>query len=397
MKVGLPEKPLRLLIEEQGKSLLDKLTDHRLETFPPTSAKIFRKLSPAETSSLLGVAESYLRAVALEIDDQLSTKGQARRSYTLEDVQVLRRTLEERSRTPGKLLPGRRAGEHLQVIAVINFKGGSAKTTTSANLAQYLAIHGYRTLAIDLDPQASLTSIFGVAPEVDVGPNQSLYGAIHYGDDAVPLRDIIRRTYIPGLDLVPAALELMEFEHETATAAMKQKGGVEIFGRIMNALLPVEADYDVVVIDCPPQLGFLSLSALISATAVLVTVHPEMLDVMSMSQFLTMLGSYLNVVHQQTGHDPPHNFIRYLLTRFEPSDGPQNQIVGFLRSIFKGYVLNHPALKSTAISDAGLTSQTIYEVERNQFTRSTYDRALESVNAVNGEIEQLIHAAWGRP
>jgi chromosome partitioning protein len=59
-------------------------------------------------------------------------------------------------------------------------------------------------------------------------------------------------------------------------------------------------------------------------------------------------------------------------------------------------VLNHPVLKSTAISDAGLTKQTLYEVERNQFTRSTYDRAIESLDAVNREIEGLIQGAWGR-
>jgi chromosome partitioning protein len=59
-------------------------------------------------------------------------------------------------------------------------------------------------------------------------------------------------------------------------------------------------------------------------------------------------------------------------------------------------VLNHTVLKSTAISDAGITKQTLYEIEKNQFTRATYERAMESLNAVNGEIEALIQAAWGR-
>jgi chromosome partitioning protein len=71
-------------------------------------------------------------------------------------------------------------------------------------------------------------------------------------------------------------------------------------------------------------------------------------------------------------------------------------MVAFLRSIFGDHVLNHPMLKSTAISDAGLTNQTIFEIDRGQFTRSTYDRAIESVENVNGEIEALIKKAWGR-
>ncbi|MGY9046653.1 MAG: plasmid partitioning protein RepA, partial [Rhodobacterales bacterium] len=71
-------------------------------------------------------------------------------------------------------------------------------------------------------------------------------------------------------------------------------------------------------------------------------------------------------------------------------------IVAFLRTMYGDKVLNAQMLKSTAISDAGLTKQTLYEVERSAFTRSTYDRAIESMNAVNDEIAQLIQQTWGR-
>jgi chromosome partitioning protein len=71
-------------------------------------------------------------------------------------------------------------------------------------------------------------------------------------------------------------------------------------------------------------------------------------------------------------------------------------MVEFMRSLFGAYVLDHPMLKSVAISDAGMTKQTLYEVERRQFTPATYDRAMDCLDAVNGEIEQMICAAWGR-
>jgi chromosome partitioning protein len=137
------------------------------------------------------------------------------------------------------------------------------------------------------------------------------------------------------------------------------------------------------------------MSALSAATAVLVTAHPQMLDVMSMCQFLLMTSNLLGVV-AEAGGDMSYDWLRYLVTRYEPGDGPQNQMVSFMRSLFGEHVLNHPALKSTAISDAGITKQTLYEVEKAQFTRATYERALESLNAVNGEIEGLIQQAWGR-
>ena len=78
------------------------------------------------------------------------------------------------------------------------------------------------------------------------------------------------------------------------------------------------------------------------------------------------------------------------MTRYEPSDGPQTQMVAFMRSMFRERVLTNTMLKSTAISDAGLSKQTLYEVGRENFTRATYDRALESLDAVNAEIEALM-------
>jgi chromosome partitioning protein len=137
------------------------------------------------------------------------------------------------------------------------------------------------------------------------------------------------------------------------------------------------------------------MSALSSATAVLVTVHPQMLDVMSMCQFLLMTSNLLEVV-SDAGGDLSYDWLRYVITRYEPGDGPQNQMVSFMRAMFGDHVLNHTVLKSTAISDAGITKQTLYEVDRSQFTRSTYDRAIESLNSVNGEIADLIQNAWGR-
>ena len=188
----------------------------------------------------------------------------------------------------------------------------------------------------------------------------------------------------------------MEFEHDTPGALAKKNGeNAFFFTRMDEALSGVSDRYDVVVVDCPPQLGFLTLSALCSATAVLVTVHPQMLDVMSMCQFLIMTSDLLTVV-AEAGGNMNYDWMRYLITRYEPGDGPQNQMVSFMRSMFGEHVLNFPMLKSTAISDAGITKQTLYEVTREQFTRATYDRALEALDSVNGEIEALISKAWGR-
>ncbi len=385
---------LNTVIRRHSEWLANQLHSQRESLFPPNAQKSMRKFTSGEAAALLGVNDSYLRKLHLDGKgpSPVLTPGN-RRQYSAENIQELRVLLEKTARKPGDYLPGRREGDHLQVVGVMNFKGGSGKTTTSAHLAQRLALKGYRVLAIDLDPQASLTALHGVQPEFDLPDGGTLYDAIRY-EDPIPIKSVIRNTYIPNLDLIPGNLELMEFEHETPLALSKGNAGLFFF-RVKEALMQVDQDYDVVVIDCPPQLGFLTMSALSAATGLLVTIHPEMLDVMSMSQFLRMTADLMDVI-AESGADMSHDWMRYLLTRYEPSDGPQTRIVAFLRTMYGEKVLNAPMLKSTAISDAGLTKQTLYEVERSAFTRSTYDRAIESLNAVNDEISQLIQKTWGR-
>lgn len=388
------QEDLNSVIRHHSEVLAAQLHAQRESIFPPDAEKSMRKFTSGEAAALLGVNDSYLRKLHLDGKGPSPelTPGN-RRQYSAHNIQDLRELLEKTARKPGDYMPGRRDGDHLQIIGVMNFKGGSGKTTTSAHLAQHLALRGYRVLAIDLDPQASLTALHGVQPEYDLKDNGTLYDAIRY-DDPAPIRDVIRPTYIPNLDLIPGNLELMEFEHDTPTALSQGQAGLFFF-RVRDALAQVDADYDVVVIDCPPQLGFLTMSALSAATGVLVTIHPEMLDVMSMSQFLRMTADLMDVI-AESGADMSHDWMRYLLTRVEPTDAPQNRITAFLRTMYGDKVLNAPMLKSTAISDAGLTKQTLYEVERGAFTRSTYDRAIESLNAVNDEIAALIQKTWGR-
>ena len=388
-------KPLMTdVIAGDGAALSAELLAMREALFPPVSKKSLRSFSSVEAAKLIGIADAYLRQLSLGgKGPQPSLGAGGRRSYTLEQINELRVTLEEGSKGK-RYVPHRREAEHCQVMAVVNFKGGSGKTTTAAHLAQYLALRGYRVLAVDLDPQASLTALHGYQPEYDIQANETMYAAVRYDENRRPLKDVIRKTYFAGLDLIPANLELMEYEHDTPRA-LAERDAEPFFGRVAAALGAVADDYDVMILDCPPQLGFLTLGALCAATGLLITVHPQMLDVMSMCQFLLMASDILSVV-QESGGDLDYDFIRYIVTRFEPADAPQTQMVAFMRSLFSERVLNSTMVKSTAISDAGLSKQTLYEVGRENFGKQTYDRAMESLDGVNGELENLMKLAWGR-
>ena len=373
-----------------------------IELFAPVGGKTMRAFSSAEVARLLEVPLSFLAHLERTEVGPNVERRMGRNWYTLAQIAELRTiigSVDKRSLPrplPFASWPTRNtAHEAVQVLAVANFKGGSGKTTTTAHLVQYLALRGYRTLAIDLDPQASLSSLLGHRPETDVGDAETLFGAIRY-DNPRPMSDVVRQSYIHLLDLVPGNLELHEFEHETPRhLASAKRGGAPFFARIAEAIDAVANDYDVIVLDCPPQLGFLTLGALCAATGIIVTVHPQMLDIASMNQFLNMTADLMGVV-EDAGASPRLDFLRYLPTRFEPQDGPQTQVLAFMRSLFGERVMANAVVKSAAVSDAGLSKQTLYEVPREAMDRRTYDRARVSVDAVNREIETLIRTAWGR-
>ena len=383
-------------IAQQGTMISNALNLLRTQQYPPDARKGLRKFQIAEVADFIGVTQSHLRQLHTEGKGPEVETVSGRRYYTANQMLELREFLEANKKSDRRIyVPHRRAGEALQVLAVVNFKGGSGKTTTAAHLSQYLALTGHRVLAIDLDPQASLTSLFGIQPELD--DTVSLYETLRFDDERKPLSEIIQHTNIPRLDVVPANLLLQEYEYDVPLAISGKKGqeGRLFHTRILNAVKEVDADYDVVIIDCPPQLGYLTITALMASTGILITIHPQMLDIMSMSQLLMMLGGIMTSV-ADAGAKIRVKWFRYLVTRFEPTDIPQAQMVGFMQSMFAQNMLTNHVLKSTAISDASIKKQSLYEVERSEFVRATYDRAIESLNAVNGEVADLVHKTWGR-
>lgn len=375
-------------IQEQGDEISRRLDMLRNEKFPPNAQKTLRLFTLAEVADFIGVSQSYLKKLHLQgkgVDPKTTPTG--RRFYTAEQINELRELLERS--------PRRRPGDKLQIITVVNFKGGSGKTTTAVHLAQHLALKGLRVLVADLDPQASLTALFGIQPEID--NVSSIYEALRYDEDRKALSNIILPTNFPFLDIAPANLDLQEFEYETPLAMMDKNStaGRTFYTRIGSAIAEVDDRYDVVVIDCPPQMGYLTLAALTAATSCLITVHPQMLDIMSMGQFLLMVGGILKNI-EKSGVHVSLDWFRYLVTRYEPSDIPQQEMVGLMQSMFARQMLKNHMVKSTAISDAGLTKQSLYEVERSSFVSGTYDRAREALDAVNNEILDLVLDTWGR-
>ncbi len=365
----------------------------------PKEEKTLRAFSAAEVAELLRVSGGYLRKSHFEgkIPEVAQSTGN-KRSYTAEDVLKIRKILDKNAKDPHHCLPGREPGDKLQVWSTVNFKGGSSKTTSSVHLAFRLAARGYRVLCIDADPQASLTTFFGYQPELDFKDGGTLYDALRYTDGdtiRVPITDVLRKTYVPNLDLVPGGIMLSEFETETPMALSRGEQPV-FFNRLGDSLRQVEDDYDIVIIDCPPQLGYLTMAAVCASTSLLMTVIPERVDLASASQFLNMASGVLEVIHGNGGVANYDNFA-YLLTRYDTGISTQVDLADWIRQLLGDSVIPTPFVKSSAISEAGLSQKTIFEVDlAGAKNRKTYNRALESVIGFSNDVEKMIQAAWGR-
>jgi chromosome partitioning protein len=251
---------------------------------------------------------------------------------------------------------------------------------------------------LDSDPQASLTTFFGYQPEIDFRKGGTLYDAIRYNDGdsvRVPIVDVLKKTYFPNLDIVPGGIMLSEFETETPMALSRGEQPV-FFNRIRDSLRQVEDDYDIVLIDCPPQLGYLTMSAVCASTSLLMTIIPERVDLASASQFLTMASGVLEVLHTNGGIGAYDNFA-YLLTRFDTAISTQQDLSEWMRELLGDSVIKTPFVKSSAVSEAGLSQKTIFEVDLSAVkNRKTYERALESVIGFSNDIEIMIQNSWGR-
>ena len=177
---------------------------------------------------------------------------------------------------------------------------------------------------------------------------------------------------------------------------MRRTRGTGFLLKVHEALEQVGDAYDVVLLDCAPSLNFLTLSSLTAATGVIIPVPAHMLDVDSTGKFLELAASYMQVL-DDAGTRADWDFAKFLITKFEPNDHPQANMQALMRQVFGEDLLLNTVIKSTAVADALTWKQSLYEVQRTRFSSpKTYDRAIESINAVNQEIETLLWASWGR-
>ena len=308
-----------------------------------------------------------------------------RREFSLADSRTWIRVHRERALRP--------MGLDAITLAVANFKGGVGKTTTAMTLAQGLSLRGHNVLVIDCDPQGSLTTLFGILPDTEVGDDDTILPVcLGHQESIMPS---VRRTYWNGIDLVAAAPLL--FGAEFALPSRQQTEDGFQFWNVLNlSLEEARETYDVIIFDTPPSLSYVTVNALMAADGVLMPLPPNALDAASAAQFWRLFSDLASQLVVQRGVNKEFDFIRVLLTRVDSQDSTATVVRDWIGQAYEGKVLPAEIPKTAIAAAASAEFGTVYDVGRHEGNQRTYKRALEAYDKVTALMEQIIQAAWRR-
>ncbi|QDY71303.1 AAA family ATPase [Qingshengfaniella alkalisoli] len=400
--------------------------------YAPDGKKRLRKFSIWEICRyLIPVASAHLRRVLKQNPDLPQGEGAGgSKWFTLEEVLQLRAHFAQEGLARKDYQPYRPEGLPAKVVAVANFKGGVGKTSTAAHLAMSAALDGYNVLVVDLDSQGSMTSIMGgevpdewstVFPlvakdyakhvveenavreargEAPLPLDETLSGALEIGAD-----DVIQHTHWPNIDLIGAQLNLYwaEFQIPVWRMALRRwplwdalSGFLENEGLLDK--------YDVIFLDTPPALGYLTINALSAADILLVPLGASFLEFDSTGRFFDMLYSTFasiedgeNSARRAAGLEEikfEWDVVRTLITRFDASQ--QADLANVIQAYFGDFMNAHRQEFTALVGQAGEQVNGIYEADYREFNRETYVRGREAFDRTYAELKEILIGSWWR-
>lgn len=353
----------------------------------PEARKVSPSYSAAQIASLCGVDKAHVnyRISKGDLPSGTLTPTGGKREFSLSETRLWSRTYRHERMRP--------AGQRAICIAVANFKGGVSKTTSAMILAQGLSLRGHRVLAVDVDPQGSLTTLHGILPEAEVSEDMTI--APLCAGTSSDITPAIRSTYWDGIDLVSAAPFLFSAEF-ALPARQLQDPNVRFWDVLNSGMEPVRDLYDVIVIDTPPSLSYVTINGLWAADGVVVPVPPSGLDFASSAQFWSLLADLGGNLDQQEvdGSRKAFDFLHVLLSRVDQADAASPAVRQWIQATYGEFVLPVEIPKTSVTSNKAAEFATAYDVQRYDGSAKTYKRAVDAYDRFVDLVEASIVEAW---
>ena len=372
-------------IADQAQFSAEMMDQVRSAMLNPTSRKKELSMHLSQLAGYCGVEKGSLMHRMAKGDlpqGNLNTTG-SRREFTLSEARAWIRSYRK-----DKLRP---AGAEAITIAISNFKGGVGKTTTAMTLAQGLTLLGHRVLVIDTDPQGSLTTLFGILPDTEITETDTIL-PLALGEET-SIRYAIRPTYWDGIDLVAAAPCLFGAEF-ALPARQTQEPGFEFWNVLNLGIDDVRGEYDVIVIDSPPSLSYITINAIMASNGLVMPLPPNALDYASASQFWNLFSDLSNEMLTSRGIDKEFDFIHVLLSRVDSSESTSDIVRSWVQATYKEKVLPVEIPKTVVISIASTEFSTVYDIQKYDGNARTFKRARDAYDQFVGYVESSVRAAW---
>ncbi|MBF5007292.1 ParA family protein [Diaphorobacter caeni] len=370
-------------IEIQASRVASMMSAIRSAMLPPTAEKSPPSMSVSQLAQLCQVDKTKIVYRAKRGDLPPGNMVGNKRVWTMGEAQQWVRAFRTEH-----LRPENAVGT---TITVANFKGGVAKTTTAVALSQGLSLRGHKVLLLDLDPQGSATTLFGVLPDAEVEVENTAMPL--FAGDYDDLSYAIRKTYWPSVDLICAAPLLFGAEF-ALPARQSSDPGFEFWRVLDRGLDQARAEYDVIVIDTPPALSYVTINALMAADGVIMPVPPSALDFASSAQFWDLFSDLCNQLIRARGQDKTFEFIDVLLSRVESSDAASSVVRQWVIEAYGDKVLPIEIPKTAVTSSASAEFGTVYDVPKGSMNAKTFSRARDAYDRMVELVEQQVEAVW---
>lgn len=359
--------------------VLSQVRDAMMEPHPRKEAPTFNS---AAIAAMCGIERTQIKYLALKHDLPTGRKidGSKAKEYSLEDAIIWVKAIGQR--------PTRPVGQSGKVIAVCNYKGGVAKTSTTVAIAQAATLRGLKVLIIDCDGQGSATQLAGLSPEQDVEIEHTIMPYIH--GDQEDLRYAVQDTYWHALSVIPASSGLLAAEFALPAKAMAQRG-FRFWEVLKTGVEPLRETFDLILIDTSPSLSHLTVNAMIAADALIMPCPPDALDFASSVQFWGIFSELTDSL--PCAKEKHYDFISIVYTKVQANE-ISRLVKTWMTQAYGTHVNGIEIPESTAARTASAQLKTIYDLSKPDGSTESYRRYKEPLDRLADYVIEQLALAW---